>query len=85
MIKKQKKGDTLLDLTLAHTEEHARYVKTEGSLHCCDHRMVKFRTGRSKNKANTRITTFSFRTDFGLIRAEVGRILWKTILERRGA
>ena len=82
MIKKHKRRDTLLDLTLANKEEQVRDVKAGGSLCCSDHGMVKFRIVRGENKANSRITTLSFRrTDFGLFRDGLGRIPWVMILE----
>jgi len=45
--------------------------------------MMKFRFVRGWNKANSRITTLSFRrTAFGLFRDGLGRIPWVMMLER---
>jgi len=46
--------------------------------------MVKFRVLRGGNKANCWIATLDFRrTDFGLFRDLLGRLIWDTVPEKR--
>ena len=76
------RGHALLDPILKDKKEPVGYVKVSGSLGCSGCEIVEFRILRRTSRAKSSITAMMFRrSDFGLFRDLLGRILgvdsWK--------
>ena len=83
VLKKPTRGDTLLDLKHTNKEDLVWDAKVRGSLGCSDHEMKEFRILRRQGRQQQHLLDFK-RTDSGLFRDLLGRILWDTALERGG-